>query len=80
MSSVRTTLTLDSELARDARELGVNVSAAARTGVEDAVRRAKLARDRQSYIEHPEVDDDWTGAEAWGAEDNASELLPIHLR
>ena len=80
MSSVRTTLTLDTDLARDARELGVNVSAAARTGVEDAVRRAKLARDRQSYIEHPEVGDDWTGTEAWGSQEHATELLPTHLR
>ena len=80
MSSVRTTLTLDSDLAQDARELGVNVSAAARAGVEDAVRRAKLAQDRQSYIDQPEADDDWTDAQAWGSEEHATALLPSHLR
>ncbi|MBV8236690.1 MAG: type II toxin-antitoxin system CcdA family antitoxin, partial [Acidimicrobiia bacterium] len=38
MGSLRTTFTLDGELADRARRLGINISAAARQGVADAVR------------------------------------------
>jgi post-segregation antitoxin (ccd killing protein) len=67
MASSRTTFTLDDDLAEQARRLGVNISAAARRGVADAVRAALAASDRQAYERKPErVDDFWTDAEAWG--------------
>ena len=67
MASVRTTFTLDKQLAERARQLGINVSAAARQGIADAV-RAELARaDREAYERHPERQDAfWSEAEAWG--------------
>lgn len=66
--AIRTTFTLDDETAARARELRINVSAAARQGVADAVRRAVLDADRDAYLRAPEiVDDAWTDAEAWGA-------------
>lgn len=37
MASVRVSFTLDHQLAKRARELGINVSAAARQGIADAV-------------------------------------------
>jgi post-segregation antitoxin (ccd killing protein) len=67
MASSRTTFTLDEELAGRARQLGVNVSAAARQGVADAVRAAMAQVDREAYLRQPErVDDVWDEAEAWG--------------
>jgi len=67
MASSRTTFTLDDELAQRARQLGVNVSAAARQGVADAVRAALARSDREAYVRHPErVDTFWAEAEAWG--------------
>jgi post-segregation antitoxin (ccd killing protein) len=67
MASARTTFTLDEELAERARELGINVSAAARQGVADAVRAALARSDREAYLRHPErADPFWTDAEAWG--------------
>lgn len=69
MASTRTTFTLDDELAARARELDINVSAAARQGVADAVRAAVARSDREAYKRHPErVDTFWTEAEAWGEE------------
>jgi hypothetical protein len=66
MASSRTTFTLDEELASRAHQLGINVSAAARQGVADAVRAALLRSDRDAYVRHPElVDEFWTEAEAW---------------
>jgi len=38
-----TNLSLDQELLKDAKALGVNISAAAETGVAEAVRKAKAA-------------------------------------
>ena len=68
MASNRTTITLDKELSRRARELGVSVSAAARRGVADAVRAAQVERDREAYRRHPErPDGSWDAAEAWEA-------------
>ena len=65
----RTTFTLDEELARRARELGINVSAAARQGVADAVRAALARADREAYQRHPErADPFWTDAEGWSEE------------
>jgi post-segregation antitoxin (ccd killing protein) len=69
MASSRTTFTLDEELAERARQLGINISAAARQGVADAVRAALAQSDRQAYERHPERPDPfWTEAEAWGDE------------
>jgi post-segregation antitoxin (ccd killing protein) len=67
MASSRSTFTLDDRLASRAHELGINVSAAARQGVADAVRAALLRADRDAYVKHPEhVDDFWVDAEEWG--------------
>lgn len=69
MGSTRTTFSLDEALAEQARELGVNVSAAARDGVAAAVRSALAAADRRAYVEKPEsADAEWADAEAWGTE------------
>lgn len=67
MASTRTTFTLDDELAQRARDLGVNISAAARDGVSRAVAEALGANDRRAYEARPErIDPFWDGAEAWG--------------
>jgi post-segregation antitoxin (ccd killing protein) len=69
MASSRTTFTLEDELAERARRLGINISAAARQGVADAVRAALAEVDREAYRRRPEkVDDFWSDAEAWGEE------------
>ena len=66
MASSRTTFTLDEELAERARQLGVNISAAARQGVADAVRAALARADRDAYLRQPErADAFWTDVEAW---------------
>ena len=67
MASTRTTFTLDDALARKARDLDINISAAAREGVAAAVRRALAARDREAYVRTPEEPDEfWDDARAWG--------------
>ena len=69
MASYRTTITLDDALAERARQLGINISAAARQGVTDAVRTALARSDREAYQRNPEHRDvSWTESEAWGAE------------
>ncbi|MFN2582684.1 MAG: type II toxin-antitoxin system CcdA family antitoxin [Candidatus Dormibacteria bacterium] len=69
MASTRTTVTLDEQLAERARQLGINVSAAARQGIADAVRAALAHSDRRAYRDRPErVDVFWSEAEAWGEE------------
>ena len=69
MPPTRTTFTLDDSLAEEARRLGVNISAAARAGVETAVRAALAQADRVAYRERPEkVDAFWSEAETWGDE------------
>ena len=66
MASSRTTFTLDDELAERARQLGINISAAARQGVAEAVRAALVRSDRGAYQRQPErVDTFWAEAEAW---------------
>jgi post-segregation antitoxin (ccd killing protein) len=66
MASSRTTFTLDDSLVERARELGINISAAARQGVTDAVRAALERSDRVAYEKHPEsVDPSWATAERW---------------
>jgi post-segregation antitoxin (ccd killing protein) len=57
---------MDDSLAERARELGINVSAAARDGVAAAVRAALADADRVAYERRPERPDAfWTQAEAW---------------
>lgn len=69
MASTRTTFTLDDDLAERARQLGINVSAAAREGVAAAVRAALADADRAAYERHPERGDTfWNEAEAWSEE------------
>lgn len=64
---MRTTFSLDESLASQARELGINVSAAARDGVAAAVRSALASADRAAYERSPEQRDPfWNDAEAWG--------------
>jgi post-segregation antitoxin (ccd killing protein) len=66
MASTRTTFTIDEELAQRARELGINISAAARDGVAAAVRTALAQADREAYLRLPEqADPFWSEAEAW---------------
>ena len=67
MASSRTTFTLDDELAERARQLDINISAAAREGVAAAVRAALATADRAAYERRPERPDPfWSEAEAWG--------------
>jgi post-segregation antitoxin (ccd killing protein) len=69
MASTRTTFTLDDSLAERARELGINISAAARDGVAAAVRAALARADQAAYERQPERPDSfWTEAEAWAEE------------
>jgi post-segregation antitoxin (ccd killing protein) len=69
MATTRTTFTLDKKLAELARQLDVNISAAAREGVAAAVRQAMGEADRAAYRRFPErIDSFWDDAEAWGAE------------
>ena len=68
MATTRTTFTLDEALAEQARQLDVNISAAAREGVAAAVKRAMGVADRAAYQRFPEQPDSfWDEAEAWGA-------------
>jgi hypothetical protein len=67
MASIRTTFTLDDEMAARARELGINVSAAARQGVAEAVKASLGEADRAAYQRLPERPDGfWEDAQAWG--------------
>ena len=69
MASTRTTFSIDPELAERARHLGINISAAARQGVADAVRAALARSDREAYLRRPERPDPfWTQVEAWAEE------------
>jgi post-segregation antitoxin (ccd killing protein) len=69
VASVRTTFTIERELAAQARQLKVNVSAAAREGVASAVRAATAEKDRAAYRRQPERPDPfWSNVEAWTEE------------
>jgi post-segregation antitoxin (ccd killing protein) len=69
MASTRSTFTIDRALAERARRLKINVSAAAREGVEAAVRAAMARADREAYRRRPERPDPfWSDAEAWTEE------------
>lgn len=64
---MRTSVIIDDGLAAEARELGINVSDAAREGLRRAVHRRRVELDRQAYVDRPEVEDPaWDDAEAWG--------------
>ena len=70
MASIRTTFTLDEELAQRARTLNINISAAAREGVADAVRAALAVSDRAAYEANPEHPDTfWDAAQRWSDRD-----------
>jgi post-segregation antitoxin (ccd killing protein) len=65
---VRTSVVIDDELAAEARQLGINLSAAARDGLRRAVQRRRAELDRQAYQLQPEAeaeDPAWENAEAW---------------
>ena len=67
MVTTRTTFTIEEALIERARELGVNVSAAARAGVAAAIGDALSKQDRAAYEREPErFDDFWSTAEVWG--------------
>ena len=69
MATTRTTFTVDEALAERARQLNINISAAAREGVAAAVKRAMAEADRAAYQRFPEQPDDfWDDAEAWEAQ------------
>jgi post-segregation antitoxin (ccd killing protein) len=69
VASTRTTFTIERDLAEQARRLKVNISAAARDGVEAAVREAIARNDRAAYSAQPERPDPfWTEVEAWTEE------------
>jgi post-segregation antitoxin (ccd killing protein) len=69
MASMRTSFTMDRALAERARRLKINVSAAAREGVEAAVRAAITRADRDAYRRRPERPDPfWSEVEAWTEE------------
>jgi post-segregation antitoxin (ccd killing protein) len=69
MASTRNTFTMDEALAERARRLKINVSAAAREGVEAAVRAAMARADRDAYRRRPERPDPfWSDVEAWTEE------------
>jgi post-segregation antitoxin (ccd killing protein) len=62
----RISISLDEDLARQARRLGTDISAAARKGVEDAVRAALARNDRDVYKPQAEAPDSfWAEVEAW---------------
>ena len=64
---MRTSVLFDDELAAEARELGINVSEAAREGLRRAIRRRRAELDRAAYVAHPEAEDaDWDEAQSWG--------------
>jgi len=66
MASTRTTFTLDDDLLDRARRLNINISAAARRGVTDAVQKAIAEADRSAYEKHPERPDPfWDDVQAW---------------
>ncbi|MCB1030391.1 MAG: type II toxin-antitoxin system CcdA family antitoxin [Acidimicrobiales bacterium] len=67
MATIRTTFTLDEALSQEAKDLGINVSEAARVGVVAAVEEKLRTRDREAYLANPEqVSTFWSNAEAWG--------------
>lgn len=70
---MRTTITIGDDVAEQAHEFGVNLSAAARKGITEAVRRARAEADWQAYERCPETEDDATKPWSWTA--SASQRL-----
>jgi post-segregation antitoxin (ccd killing protein) len=69
MASERSSFTIDRDLAERARRLKINVSAAAREGVQAAVREAMAQADRDAYQRRPERPDPfWSEVESWTEE------------
>jgi len=69
MTSERSSFTMERDLAERARRLKINVSAAARDGVQAAVREAMARADRDAYQRRPERPDPfWSEVEAWTGE------------
>ena len=69
MATTRNTFTIDRALAQRARRLKINVSEAAREGVEAAVRAAMARNDRDAYRRRPERPDPfWSDVETWTEE------------
>jgi post-segregation antitoxin (ccd killing protein) len=66
MVSTRTTFTLDDALAERARQLDINISAAAREGVTAAVQAALAEADRAHERTPERPDSSWDNGEAWG--------------
>ncbi len=65
-TTTRATFTLEPDLLEQARRLDVNLSAAARDGVREAVRAAMARADRAAYQRQPEHPDPfWHKVEAW---------------
>jgi post-segregation antitoxin (ccd killing protein) len=66
MASTRASFTIDRMLAERARQLNINLSSAAREGVEAAIRAAMAQADREAYRRRPERPDPfWSEVEAW---------------
>ena len=66
MASTRASFTIDRALVERAHQLNVNLSSAAREGVEAAVRAAMAQADREAYRRRPERPDPfWSEVEAW---------------
>lgn len=66
MAMTRTTFTVDENELGRARELGVNVSQAARDGLAAAMRLARAEQDRAAYLRRPEKPDPfWEDTAAW---------------
>ena len=69
MARTRITFALDGRLAGQARRPGIDISAAARAGVREAVRAALVRADRDAYRRHPEQRDPfWEEAADWSEE------------
>lgn len=56
----RATFSIDERLVDQARQLGINISAAARDGVAAEVRAALAESDRAAYLARPETVDEET--------------------
>lgn len=66
MAGTKATFTLDEERPSGARRLNIDISAAARQGVADAVRSALARSDQAAYRRMPEEPDPfWDEAAAW---------------
>ena len=66
VAMTRIAFSLDRQLAEQARDLGIDVAAAARAGVRAAIHSAMIESDREAYRRVPEEPDGfWDEAQAW---------------